>query len=84
MEEEEKEGGRIYIDIRTTGRKRFSIIILDKDFNIIGETLFSDYKYCSGSMFVDEDGLYIRSNHFKSPDFDEDKLMFTCLELKKK
>jgi hypothetical protein len=75
--------GRTYIDIWTTGRKRFSIIILDKDFNIIGETLFSDYKYCSKFMFVDEDGLYIRSNHIKSPDFDENKLMFTCLELKK-
>jgi hypothetical protein len=73
--------GRTYIDIFTTGRKRFSIIILDKDFNIIGETLFPDYKYCSVSMFVEEEGLYIRSNHFMDPDFVDNKLMFTCFEL---
>jgi hypothetical protein len=83
-EMEEEDESRVYIDIWTTGRKRFSIIILDKDFNIIGETLFPDYTYCSMSMFVEEEGLYIRSNHFKSPDFDEDKLMFTCFELVKK
>jgi hypothetical protein len=80
MEEEE---GSMYIDIWTTGRKRFSIIILDKDFNIIGETLFPDYKYCSMSMFVEEEGLYIRSNHCKDSNFEEDKLMFTCFELQK-
>ena len=75
---------RTYIDIWTTGRKRFSIIVLDKDFNIIGETLFPDYKYCSMSMFVEEEGLYIRSNHCMDPNFEEDKLMFTCFELIKK
>ena len=79
---EEEEGGT-YIEIWTTGRKRFSIIILDKDFNIIGETLFPDYTYYSHDMFVGEEGLYIRSNHFKNPSFNEDKLMFTCFELKK-
>ncbi|GHT70450.1 hypothetical protein AGMMS50239_38850 [Bacteroidia bacterium] len=79
--EMEELDGRAYIDIFITGRKRFSIIVLDKDFNIIGETLFPDYKYCSTSMFVEKEGLYIRNNHFKSPDFDEDKLMFTCLKL---
>lgn len=70
-------------DDYTSGRKRFSIIIMDNDFNIIGETLFPDYSYHSKSMFVEEEGLYIRSNHFKSPDFDEDKLMFTCFKLLK-
>jgi hypothetical protein len=82
-EMEEEAEGKTYIDIFTTGRKRFSIIILDKDFNIIGETLFPDYTYCSVSMFVEKEGLYIRSNHFMNPDFIEDKLMFTCFELKK-
>jgi hypothetical protein len=34
-------------------------------------------------MFVRKDGLYISTGHFKNPDFDEDKLCFTCFELKK-
>ena len=80
MENEER---NTLVEIWTTGRKRFSIIILDKDFNIIGETLFPDYKYCSRDIFVEKEGLYIRSNHFKSPDFDDDKLEFTCFELVK-
>ena len=80
MEEEE---GRTYIDIWRTGRKRFSIIILDKDFNIIGETLFPDYKYYSKKLFVEKEGLYIQSNHFKSPDYNDNKLEFTCFELVK-
>jgi hypothetical protein len=71
-----------YNDIISSGRKRFSIIILDKDFNIIGETLFPDYKYCCRAMFVEKEGLYIRSNHVMDPDFVEDKLMFTCFDLK--
>lgn len=79
--EMEKNEGKTYIEIWTTGRKRFSIIILDEEFNVIGETLFPDYIYQSMSMFVEEDGLYIRSNHFKNPDYDEDKLVFDCLEL---
>jgi hypothetical protein len=81
-EMEELEGST-YSDIWASGRKRFSIIILDKDFNIIGETLFPDYKYCCRSMFVEKEGLYIWSNHVMDPDFEEDKLMFTCFDLKK-
>ena len=80
MENEER---NTLIEIWTTGRKRFSIIILDKDFNIIGETIFPDYKYYSRNMFVEKEGLFIRSNHFKSPDYDDDKLEFTCFELVK-
>jgi len=75
--------GKTYIDVWTTGRKCFSIIILDKNFNIIGETLFPDYTYYSKHIFVEENGLYIRNNHFMNPDFKEDKLFFTCFELKK-
>jgi len=34
-------------ELREYGRKNFSIIILDKKFNVIGETLFPDYTYNS-------------------------------------
>ena len=65
------------------GRKNFSIIILDKNFNIIGETLFPDYTYNSTVMFVREDGLYISDSHYLNPDYSDDELSFKCFTLKK-
>jgi len=65
------------------GRKNFSIIILDKNFNIIGETLFPDYTYNSTVMFVREDGLYISDSHYLNPDYSDDQLSFKCFTLKK-
>ena len=47
------------------GRKIFSIIILDKNFNIIGETVFPEYTYNPNLMYIDEKGLYISENHYK-------------------
>jgi hypothetical protein len=82
--ETEMENGENYLEIFRTGRKNFSIIILDKEFKIIGETLFPDYTYISNTMFVSEKGLFIRSNHHKSAAFEEDKLIFDCFELSKK
>lgn len=69
--------------IMQTGRKKFSIIILDKEFNIIGETLFPDYIYMSNVFFIEKEGLYISNSHYKNPDFDEDKLSFICFRLTK-
>ncbi|GHT88308.1 hypothetical protein FACS189474_3320 [Bacteroidia bacterium] len=82
--ETEMEDNENYIELWQSGRKRFSIIILDKDFNIIGETLFPDYTYKSMVMFVEKDGLYICDSHVKNPEFDEDILSFQCFELSKK
>ena len=66
------------------GRKNFSIIILDKNFNIIGETLFPDYTYNSGILFIREDGLYISSSHPMNPQYDDDYLNFQRFDLAKK
>ena len=63
------------------GRKRFSIIIIDKEFNIIGETLFPDYSYNPGIMFVREDGLYISTCHPMNPQYSDDYLNFQRFEL---
>lgn len=63
------------------GRKNFSIIILDKDFNIIGETLFPDYTYNSNVMFIREDGLYISNSHYMNPNFSDDILSFVRFNL---
>ena len=71
------------LELLQYGRKNFSIIILDKNFNIIGETLFPDYTYNSTVMFVREDGLYISDSHYLNPDYSDDELSFKCFTLKK-
>lgn len=63
------------------GRKKFSIIILDQDFNTIGETLFPEYQYNSAVMFIREEGLYISTSHPMNPDYSDDKLTFKCFTL---
>ncbi|MDR2968692.1 MAG: DUF4221 domain-containing protein [Tannerellaceae bacterium] len=66
------------------GRKNFSIIILDHDFNIIGETMFPDYTYNSYLMFVHEDGLYMSNSHCMNPSYSDDILSFERFDLVKK
>ena len=63
-----------------TGRE-FSVIIFDKDLNIIGETKFPGSKYFYKMSFVGRDGLYISENNLANPEFDEDKLVFACFKL---
>ena len=63
------------------GRKNFSIIILDKEFNKIGETLFPDYTYSAKGMIILEDGLYISDSHYLNPQFSDDVLSFVRFEL---
>ena len=61
--------------------REFSVIILDKDFRIIGETKFLGKKYFYKMSFVGRDGLYISENNLANPEFDEDKLVFACFKL---
>ena len=61
--------------------REFSIIIFDKDLNIIGETNFLGNKYFYKMSFVGRDGLYISENNEANPEFDEDKLVFACFKL---
>ena len=61
--------------------KEFSIMILDNELNIIGETLMEGDKYVPNNMFVTEDGLYISVNHPDNPDNREDFLSFALLVL---
>lgn len=72
-----------YMDILHWGGKQFSIIILDKNLNVIGETLFPEYTYNSRLFFITKDGLYLSATHFKRSDFDEDILRFQKIELEK-
>ena len=73
-----------YMRLTCLGRIKFSIIIMDEHFNIIGETLFPEYQYCPTVLFVHKDGLYICNNHPMEAGFDENVLSFSCFELVKK
>ena len=70
-----------FIELANYGRKVFSIMILDRDFRILGETLFPEYIYNPTVMFIREDGLYISSSHIKNPNYDDDWLTFDCFQL---
>ena len=65
----------------TPKAREFTVIILDKDFRIIGETKFPGNKYFYKMSFVGRDGLYISENNPANPEFDEDKLVFACFKL---
>ena len=70
-----------YLKIIRSGKKNFSIMILDKDLNVIGETLFPDYTFNPHLWFVREEGLYISTNNEMNPNYDENQLVFKRVEL---
>lgn len=65
------------------GRKKFSVIILDKEFNVIGETLFPEAVYNSYVFFVHEDGLYISRDYQMLYEQSEDYMTFERFSLKR-
>ena len=66
------------------GRKNSSIIILDKKFNILGETLLPDYTYNSRIFLIRKEGIYISDSHYLNPNFSDDVLSFRKFDLVKK
>lgn len=70
-----------YMEISLLGRTKFSIMILDKDLNVLGETLFPDNTYASKLLFVRADGLYISTSFIKNPAFSDDELCFRRFDL---
>lgn len=77
----ELENNDSYLEILRNGRKQFSIIILNENLEIIGETLFPEFAFSNRAHFVREDGLYLSVSHFKRKDFSEDELRFQRLDL---
>lgn len=63
------------------GRKKFSVIILNKDFQIIGETLFPEAMYNSYVFFVNSDGLYISRDYQMLYGQSEDYMTFELFKL---
>ena len=73
-----------YMQILHHGKKEFSIIILDENLNIVGETKFPPFTYVPHIFFIREDGLYISASHFMREDYNDDWLRFQRFELQKK
>lgn len=70
-----------FLKILHAGRGDFSIMILSKDFKVLGETRFPAFTYVNHIFFVREDGLYLSTSHFKRADYSDDKLCFQRLKL---
>lgn len=64
--------------------RQFSIIILNKDYEIIGETRFPGNTYAYRLWFIGKDGLYLSLNNQGNADFDEDQLLFQRMKLEYK
>lgn len=82
--ETELEDGLNYMQILHNGKKEFSIIILDENLHVIGETKFPPFSYVPHIFFIREDGLYISTSHFMREDYSDDILCFQRFELKRK
>lgn len=63
-------------------RRVFSVMIIDENFNVLGETLMPENTYNSNMFFINEAGLWISTNHPDNPDFDEDAINFQLFTLK--
>lgn len=78
VEIEGEEDLRLLAQFPTT----FSIIILDKELNILGEEFFDGKEaMVTSNAFVGLKGLYISVNHPESPDNQEDFLSFRLFSL---
>jgi len=59
----------------------FSIIIINKFFQKVGETLFKENYYNMDIFFIYKQGLYLSINHPRNPKNVEDKFVFERLEV---
>lgn len=62
-------------------KKVFSIMILNKDLEIIGETMLPENKYNMTMYFVAPEGLYLSMDHILNPDFDINYLKFKLFNI---
>lgn len=65
-------------------QRKFSVIILDSQYKIVGEVLFPGNTYASHLCFVGKKGLYISENNENNPKFNENILTFKCFNLSSK
>jgi hypothetical protein len=55
-------------------KKQFSVIVLDKDFNVIKEVVFPGGIYNVYRAFVGKRGLYLLKNNILNPELNEDSI----------
>ena len=79
--ETELEDNLNYLSILHSGKKEFSIMILDEAFNVLGETKFPSFSYVPHIGFINEDGLYLSVSHFMRDDYSDDWLRFERIDL---
>jgi hypothetical protein len=65
----------------TLWNKPISVIILDKNFKKVGETLLEENLYDFRNWIVTEEGLLICNSNPNNPDIEESKLKFSVLKL---
>ncbi|MCC5922130.1 MAG: DUF4221 family protein [Cyclobacteriaceae bacterium] len=68
--------------IQTKRKSHYSIIILDKDLQKIGETKLPKKTHLMNNYFVNKEGLFLAVDHPDHPDFDENYLTFQKYILK--
>jgi hypothetical protein len=64
--------------------KKPSVIILNSEFEVLGETDLLQSMYRISDAFVGEKGLYIAANNEKNPRYNEDEMVFDIYVLENK
>lgn len=59
----------------------FSVMILNKDLDVIDEVLFNEKKYLPNNVFVGKKGLYISTSHPDNLENKENKMVFDLLKV---
>lgn len=59
----------------------FSIMILNSDLEVVGETKFEAGVYAPKLFFVNKDGLWLSENNYQREDMTDDVLKFRCLKV---
>jgi hypothetical protein len=61
--------------------RMFAVMIMDKELNVLGETLMPENTYYPGNSFVSKDGLFISISHPDNPKNEEDLMSFEVFKL---
>lgn len=75
---------RDYLELLRTGRKQFSIMVLDENLEIVGETLLPEYTFNPNLYLILKDGLYLGTNNTKNINYTDNELCFQKINLIKR
>ena len=69
-------------EINDFHEKPISVILLDKDLNVIGETMLRNNVFLDYIYFVTKDGLFISEGNPENSELKEDVSVFSCFKVK--